>query len=195
MKDAIAAFAAMAMLLAAVPGAAAAQSQLTGCLDQAYERPGRIWQVNTGAAPTYPCKPGSGLQQISWRTDPAKGAKGGRGPRGARGAKGATGDPGQAGAPGVRGERGEPGTFAVYSLMSPCQTCTDAGATPAAATSCDAGDIALGGGFITDGLILGSMATGGDSATGWSAPAAVAAAGSNGTQSQLICHDLPPLRR
>jgi hypothetical protein len=54
--------------------------------------------------------------------------------------------------------------------------------------------VALGGGFITDGLILGSVALGVDTTVGWSAPAVVAEEGSNGTQAQIVCHDLPPLR-
>ena len=135
------------------------------------------------------------MQQISWRVVPAKGPRGDQGQRGNRGRDGRAGEPGEQGAPGLRGERGEHGTFHVYSLTSPCQTCTEAGATPAAEVRCDPGDVALGGGFITDGLILGSTATGANRPTGWAAPAAVAAEGSIGSQAQLICQDRPPLRQ
>lgn len=189
---------AAALISALLPGTALAQ-QYTGCIvhypiENVFHE---LRQVAPGSAPAIPCAKLSGFDsavQVSWRKVPPRGAKGPRGTRGDRGRKGPQGDPGKQGPKGKRGEDGESGTLSIYSLQSGCQTCTEAGATPAAEVACDAGDVALGGGFITDGLILGSHGIGEDQAIGWAAPAAVAAEGSNGSQAQLICHDLPPLR-
>lgn len=198
MRRSLGALLCAALLLALVPASALAQ-QYTGCIVNYpiesifYE----LRRIAPGSAPSIPCTK-SGFDtsvQVSWQTTPARGPRGAQGARGDRGPRGPRGEAGVQGERGTRGDRGEHGTFPMYSLLSPCQRCSEAGANPAADLTCDPGDVALGGGFITDGLILGSLATGGDEPTGWSAPAAVAAEGSNGSQAQLICHDLPPLRR
>lgn len=188
-----------AMLTLALAPAAVVAQQYSGCIVH-YPIEGIVYelrQVASGSAPAVPCAKLSWADssvQVSWQVNPPRGSKGSQGPAGNRGPRGQKGEAGEQGERGLRGERGDHGTFPIYSLQSPCQSCTDAGAFPAAEVSCDPGDVALGGGFITDGLILGSIGTGGQRPTGWAAPAAVAAEGSMGTQSQLICHDRPPLR-
>jgi len=187
------------LVLALAPASVLAQQQYTGCIihypieNIFYE----LWWVAPGPAPATSCAQARGANssvQISWQQTPPRGARGAQGAQGNQGPRGPKGETGVQGERGERGEQGEQGTFHVYSLQSPCQACSEAGASPAAELSCDPGDVALGGGFITDGLILGSLGTGGEKPTGWAAPAAVAAEDSNGTQAQLICHDRPPLR-
>lgn len=199
MKRLFGAILCVSLALAMMPASTLAQQQYTGCIVH-YPIEGiiyELWWVAPGAAPATSCAQLRGADyaaQISWQKTPPRGARGAQGARGNPGPRGPKGETGAQGERGERGERGEQGTFHTYSLQSPCQACSEAGAIPAAELTCDPGDIALGGGFITDGLILGSLGTGGEEPTGWAAPAAVTAEGSNGTQAQLICHDLPPLR-
>ncbi len=101
------------------------------------------------------------------------------------------------GTPGEQGQRGAPGkpaTFSVYMVMSPCQGCEEGESEKTAEVSCDRGDVALGGGFISDGLIQGSRADDDGPVRSWSVAAIVEPEGSSGAQAQLVCQDLPPLR-
>ena len=56
--------------------------------------------------------------------------------------------------------------------------------------ACDEGDLATGGGFETDGLILASLGQGSPSPTGWQAIALASDEGTSGLQVQVICADL-----
>lgn len=181
------------IVLAALPAAVGANTRYTGCLYHAGEDVGDLFQVWVGLDPSSPCTGPS--SEIAWLRVPDRGATGNRGPRGNRGERGRKGEPGKPGEPGQRGTSGEPGTLRLYNVVSPCQACAGSQTEKTASVACDEGDLALGGGFITDGLILGSVATGEGDVEGWSALAVVAPEGSNGAQSHLICHDLPPLRR
>jgi hypothetical protein len=190
MRRALAAAVVAALGLATLPAAAAAQ-QVHGCLDHV-EGSGLIRAIAVGSGPARPCY--SYETPIRWQQSPGRGPRGARGPEGALGRAGRAGPPGSTGPAGAQGERGPDGSLPLYRLESPCQACSGEDPPPEAAVSCDPGDVALGGGFITDGLILGSVALGVDTTVGWSAPAVVAEEGSNGTQAQIVCHDLPPLR-
>jgi len=182
-----------AIALAALPAAVGANTRYTGCLYYAGEGGGQLTRVWVGIDPASPCTGQS--NEITWLKVPERGAKGDRGPRGTRGERGSKGDPGEPGQLGKRGAHGQPGTLRLYRVISPCEACEGGETEKTASVACDEGDLALGGGFVTDGLILASRATGESDLDGWSASAVLAPEGSNGAQSHLICHDLPPLRR
>ena len=56
--------------------------------------------------------------------------------------------------------------------------------------SCDKGDLATGGGFETDGLILASLGEGSPSPTGWHASALASADGMSELEVHVLCADL-----
>jgi hypothetical protein len=59
---------------------------------------------------------------------------------------------------------------------------------------CDAGDVATGGGFITNGVILSSLIGGADARDGWRSEALDPESNASGVKTSVICVDNPPLR-
>ena len=169
---------AIALAAASVATApAAAQNVYTGCLSQ-----GTLYDVAIGSSPRNPCIYGA---LVRWNQ---RGAKGQRGPRGAKG------EDGEAGPRGPQGPRGNPGAdlrLRTYTVVA--DTTGAEGQLLQVAADCDQGDLATGGGFETDGLILASLGTGSPSPTGWQA---IAEANDEATSLSVsaICADLPPTR-
>ncbi len=134
-----------------------------------------------------------------------RGSRGDRGVRGADASDGTDGKDGRGGvdgAPGPKGSRGtvgEVGSIATYVVATPCSACGDNldGVRTGATATCDKGDVALSGGFLTDGIISASSVIGGDKPVGWQAPAVTSpeTEGSVGSRAHVICLDTPPLRR
>jgi hypothetical protein len=60
---------------------------------------------------------------------------------------------------------------------------------------CDPGDVATGGGFLTNGTILASGVGGGGAAQGWRSEARDDGQGASGVKTTVVCVDNPPLRR
>lgn len=123
-----------------------------------------------------------------------RGPAGQRGPRGQRGQRGPSGEAGAAGARGDRGPQGEVGTIHTYAATTPCEECLGIDGVRVPGATCDAGDVALSGGFLTDGLISGSLALGGSGPDGWQVPAVTEPTSTRGATAQVICLDRPPLR-
>ncbi len=179
-----AALAAVAALVATTllsSAASAAGPTYTGCIDQyGYLRDVRIGLSPIGGV----CQ---GATQIRWNQQGAKGAPGAKGPRGKRGPKGKPGEQGQTGPAGPKGADGADVELRTYSLTE-----TTSGADERllqVAAMCDRGDLATGGGFETDGVILASLGVGGDAPTGWQA---VAQANPETTELSafVVCADL-----
>jgi len=157
--------------------------------------------------------PDSGSQGARGPVGPrgARGLPGQRGPRGERGTKGTNGTDGEDGqdgkdgvdgAPGpvgARGPVGEVGSMATYVVSTPCAACGDNldGVRTSSTATCDQGDVALSGGFLTDGIISASDLIGGGEPVGWQAPAVTdtETEDSIGSRAHVICLDTPPLRR
>jgi hypothetical protein len=180
-----AAAAALALAAASLTaiGASAAGNTYSGCLAQ-----GSLYNVAIGNSPYASC---SGAALIRWNQ---QGAKGATGPKGAKGKRGPKGDPGEQGPRGEAGSRGLPGAdlrLRTYTVAS--ETLGSGGQLLQTAADCDAGDLATGGGFDTDGLILASLGIGEPSPTGWQA---IAQANEESTTlvASVVCADLPPLR-
>ena len=175
----------MLLMAAGAPGVAEAQAgaRYSGCSDD-----GELFAVVRDGSP--PACVGS--EAVRWREHPAPGARGPRGERGQRGRVGPQGPPGEPGPSGASGPPGDPGTLTLYSITTPDQDVSTAGGNAMAA--CDAGDVAVGGGFLSSATVLGSASLGSDAPTGWQSPAVAAADAEAGLKSQVICVDLPPLR-
>ena len=140
-----------------------------------------------------------------------RGLPGPRGPRGVRGIRGSDGTDGKDGVDGndgvdgkdglvgARGPKGETGSMATYVVSTPCAACGDNldGVRTGSTATCDKGDVALSGGFLTDGIISASSVIGTDKPVGWQAPAVTSpeTEGSVGSRAHVICLDTPPLRR
>ena len=156
----------------------AAGQTYSGCINQY----GQLQQVALGGSPLYgACKEGT---QVTWNQRGVRGATGAQGPRGKRGQQGKTGSDGE------RGPAGPAGADLKLRTYSVTEHTTGAGERLLQATAtCDADDVATGGGFETDGLILASIGVGGASATGW-----LAVAQANPEETALaafvICADL-----
>jgi type II secretory pathway pseudopilin PulG len=133
----------------------------------------------------------------TWSQYPDRGAGGAQGPRGDRGRRGERGEPGEdgaAGSAGAAGPEGPVGPMHTYSSSTPCEACAEIdGVRTSAEAYCDPGDVALSGGFVTDGLVVGSVVIGAGAPSGWQAPA-IAAEGGSGSKAYLVCLDRPPLR-
>jgi hypothetical protein len=166
----------------------AAGPRYSGCLNGN----GSLEQVR---AATTPIGGGcaAGDSAIGWNQ---RGDPGPQGPAGARGPRGRAGQTGAAGARGVDGASGPAGPaieFSTYALTA--GTHGSARQLLTAQISCDEGDAATGGGFETDGSVLASIGTGGDTPTGWRA---VAQAQDGSEPSALsvyvVCADMAPLR-
>ena len=93
----------------------------------------------------------------------------------------------------------EVGSVATYVVSTPCVRCGDNldGVRTGSTASCDRGDVALSGGFLTDGIISASSVIEGRSPNSWQAPAVTLTEeeGSVGSRAQVICLDTPPLRQ
>jgi hypothetical protein len=182
---------ALAAMLALVvcsvgPGPVLAQGGLvSGCSDD-----GLLTGVQYGGAPVPQSCASS--TTITWQRDAMPGPMGPRGDRGERGRRGEPGRDGAAGATGPAGDPGQPGApgtliaYAVTSLGAPRSD----GSLVAEAT-CDPGDVVLGGGFETDGVVRSSLAFGDPVLVGWRA---VARAAVGTTLSvNVVCSDAEPL--
>jgi hypothetical protein len=173
-------------LVATSVGASGAMAQgntYTGCLSQ-----GTLFNVAIGSSPFSSC---GSAALIRWNQRGEKGAAGAKGQRGRRGAKGDQGAQGPRGEEGARGVPGADLQLRTYSVSA--TTSGSEAQLLQIAADCDEGDLATGGGFETDGLILASLATGVPSPTGWQA---IAEAGESTTALTVtaICADLPPSR-
>jgi hypothetical protein len=100
---------------------------------------------------------------------------------------------------GARGPVGEVGSMATNSVATPCAACGDNidGVRTGSTATCDKGDVALSGGFLTDGIISASSILGGDKPVGWQAPAITdtQSEGGLGSRAQVICLDTPPMHK
>lgn len=148
-----------------------------------------LYNVAIGNSPAGSCANGKAV--IRWNQRGAKGAKGAKGQRGPRGRKGNDGATGPRGETGPRGAPGADLKLRTYTATA--ETSGSAGQLMQALADCDPGDLATGGGFETDGLILASLGVGTPSPAGWQA---VAQANDEATtlSSYVICADLPPTR-
>ena len=189
MRGVVPAMLVAAMVVAALPGMVSANDRFTGCLWVRGEANGEVRDMRIGSHPLHLCS--SDQVQISWFELPRRGAKGAEGPPGKRGKRGPTGEPGPRG---PTGPVGQTGGFHVYTVLPHCAACEDGETEKTTLGTCDAGDVVLGGGFISDGLIASSVASAEGGSEGWTATAAFAPEGSHAAQAQIICHDLPPLR-
>jgi hypothetical protein len=147
--------------------------------------------MDPGVGAPRPCGQWSNGNPIQWRI---RGSRGSRGPAGERGRRGARGEAGEAGEPGPVGPVGAPGTDGVlrtYAVIRPAPI--EVGVRFAAEAGCDAGDIATGGGFITNGVILSSL-PGGDDQRAWRSVALDSEEGTSGVKTSVICVDNPPFR-
>ena len=171
-----------------VPPEQAAAQRYSGCLTPN----GTLEQVRAASTPLAGRCTG-GARAISWNEQGNTGPRGRAGPRGPRGRAGITGPSGPPGEAGPRGPAGPPLEFNTYALTA--TTAGDARQLLTAEASCDAGDLATGGGFETDGTVLASIGSGGDPPTAWRA-AAQAQDGTVATTLSVyvVCADLPPLR-
>jgi hypothetical protein len=173
----------MAATSLAATGAGAQGDIYTGCLSQ-----GSLYNVAIGNEPYSVCDGGA---IIRWNQQGPSGATGRRGQRGQRGPRGEAGPPGQPGEQGPAGPAGAALELQTYAALA--ATSGSGGALLQVMAACDEGDLATGGGFETDGLILASLGIGEPSPTGWQA---MAQANDEATSlsASVICADLPPLR-
>lgn len=165
--------------------AASAANSYAACLS-VYDE---LYNVAIGNSPTGSCANGKAL--IRWNQRGARGAKGAKGQRGRRGPKGDRGQRGPRGEQGPSGNSGADVRLSTYTVMA--ETAGSGGQLLQVTADCDSGDLATGGGFETDGLILASLGVGTPSPTGWQA-IAEANDGATTLSSYVICADLPPLR-
>jgi hypothetical protein len=77
-----------------------------------------------------------------------------------------------------------------YAVIRPAPI--EVGARFAAEAGCDAGDVATGGGFITNGVILSSLPGADEDA--WRSEALDSEEGTSGVKTSVICVDNPPFR-
>lgn len=178
---------AAAILLSTTVGAQAQSGRsYAACLDD-----GELFVVTVGGVPVQ-CAP----PIVRWREVPRQGAQGRAGKRGPegrsgrKGKKGPAGEQGQAGPAGPTGPtgpQGPAGGLPAYALTSgPAAEGTNSSPT------CDAGDNALGGGFIASGAVLSSAAL--EDVSGWSSPVLASVDDGAESKSYLVCLDLPPRR-
>lgn len=166
-------------------GAAAAGNSYAACIS-VYDE---LYNVAIGNSPAGSCANGKAL--IRWNQQGATGPRGKKGQRGPRGPKGNVGDTGPRGEAGPRGAPGADLRLRTYTATA--RTTGSDGQLMQAQASCDAGDLATGGGFETEGLILASLGVGSPSPTEWQA---VAQANDEPTtlSAYVVCADLPPGR-
>ena len=129
---------------------------------------------------------------LRFQTTGPRGPRGARGDRGQRGKRGERGEQGPLGATGSRGEAGADGALHTYTV-----TVAGDGVTALSAQAgCDAGDVATGGGFLTNGTILASLDLSEEELEGWLATATQQEPEVElGTKGHVVCVDNPPLRR
>lgn len=164
----------------------------TGCVGQRIQY---LAYLRVGPTPPGVCANSPLIVQFSEVPDRGpRGPAGQQGQRGPRGQRGPAGEDGGAGPRGDRGPQGESGTMRTYVASTPCEECLGIDGVRVPGATCDAGDVALSGGFLTDGLIGGSLASGGDEPDGWQVPAVTEFTSSRGATAQVICLDRPPLR-
>jgi hypothetical protein len=128
---------------------------------------------------------------IQWQVRGPRGSRGPTGPQGRRGPRGEAGSPGGPGEAGARGEPGVDGVLRTYAVIQPAPV--ETGTYRAAQALCDAGDVATGGGFVTNGAILSSIVDGEGDQQGWSSTA-FDEASSSGVKTSVVCIDNPPFR-
>jgi hypothetical protein len=139
------------------------------------------------------CDPSDNLVPISWRLQGPRGARGLDGERGRRGPRGERGEAGEAGQTGPAGPAGVDGTLSTYAVIVPAPI--ESGTHMASEALCDPGDVATGGGFLTNGTILASDVGGDGAAGGWRSEARDDGEGASGVKTTVVCVDNPPLRR
>jgi hypothetical protein len=140
-----------------------------------------------------PCGSWSNGHPISWQIRGPRGARGPAGERGRRGPRGEKGKAGEDGATGPAGAPGAAGVLSTYGVIVPAPI--ESGTHMASEALCDPGDVATGGGFLTNGTILSSSVGGDGAAEGWHSEARDDGQGASGVKTTVICVDNPPLRR
>lgn len=158
----------------------------TGCLSGF----GSLSQVAIGTLPSGGAC--DGTVRVSWNEQGGKGATGAKGARGKRGPQGKSGE---AGTPGQAGPKGAPGADLELQTYSVTESVSGAEERLLQVVAiCDAGDLATGGGFETDGIILASIGIGTDDPSGWQA---IGQANPEDTalSAYVICADLKPLHQ
>ena len=149
---------------------------------------GTILSPRIGGGPGCPF---DDLSPIQWQTRGDRGPRGPSGERGRRGPRGETGEAGEPGEAGAAGAPGTPGVLSTYAVIRPAPI--EGGTRFASQALCDPGDVATGGGFITNGIILSSQ-PGGEDEQVWHSEALDNEEGSSGVKTSVICVDNPPLR-
>jgi hypothetical protein len=175
----------VATIIATTPAALSAGKTYSACLDG-----GLIFGVQVGSGAS--CE---GYTKITWNQQGARGPTGPQGEQGKRGPKGKPGDDGETGPKGETGPQGPPGPtieFTTYAVAA--STTGSDGRLMTVTASCDEGDLATGGGFETDGIILASIGRGSPSPTGWQAIALASADEPSELTASVICADLDPVR-
>lgn len=154
-----------------------------------FTSPGTILNPRVGGGPG--CGNLSNAVPISWQIRGPRGARGPAGERGRRGPKGEKGKVGADGAAGPAGAQGAPGVLRTYAVIVPAPI--ESGTHMASEAACDRGDVATGGGFLTNGTILATRVSDG-TAQGWRSEARDDGEGASGVKTTVVCVDNPPLR-
>lgn len=149
-----------------------------------------IMNPRRGSPPA--CNQLSNGAPINWQSRGPRGPRGSAGVRGQRGPRGERGEAGQAGSPGPAGTPGSAGVLSTYAVIVPAPI--ESGTHMASEALCDRGDVATGGGFLTNGAILASTVGGEGDAQGWQSEARDEGEGASGVKTTVICVDNPPLR-
>jgi hypothetical protein len=154
-----------------------------------FTSPGTILNPRVGGGPG--CGNLQNVAPISWQVRGPRGARGPAGERGRRGPRGEKGEVGEDGATGPAGAPGEAGVLSTYAVIVPAPI--ESGTHMASEALCDPGDVATGGGFLTNGIILASGVGGGGAAQGWRSEARDDGQGASGVKTTVVCVDNPPL--
>jgi hypothetical protein len=155
-----------------------------------FTSPGTILNPRVGGGPG--CGNLNNVQPIQWQVRGPRGARGPAGEQGRRGPRGEKGEVGEDGATGPAGPAGVDGTLSTYAVIVPAPI--ESGTHMASEALCDPGDVATGGGFLTNGTILASGISGDGAAQGWRSEARDDGQGASGVKTTVVCVDNPPLR-
>lgn len=152
---------------------------------------GTILLPRLGGGPA-PCPFPADMEPISWQTRGTRGATGPAGERGRRGPRGEQGTAGEQGPTGPRGEPGDDGVLRTYAVIAPAPV--GGGTHMASQASCDPGDVATGGGFLTNGVILANRVGIAAGQEAWRSEALDSEGDLAGVKTSVVCVDNPPLR-